>query len=155
MEQGEDNQVKISFRFFNELLEQDIIEIMFADIVDENLGYFKIDSIPVYTLNIAPGDIVNAEFDENAEMLVYRETIKPSGNSIVWVVIVDDEKEITDIQDIFYELDCATASTSDRFFSMEIKVATNYLRIKNKLNELKSEGVIDFAEACISELHRY
>jgi len=38
---------------------------------------------------------------------------------------------------------------------MEVKSSTNYLRIRDKLIALKSEGTIDFAEPSRSIVHQY
>ena len=151
----EDNEVKILFRSYSDLLEQDTVETMWADVVDISMGHYKIDSIPFYTTLIATDDIVNAEYDDTEEMLVYRETVQPSGNSTLWVVIINDATDINDIMDIFEELDCISEAISDRYFAMEVKAGTNYLRIRDKLNELKSEKQIDYFEPCLSVNHQY
>jgi peptide deformylase len=38
---------------------------------------------------------------------------------------------------------------------MEVKAETNYLVIKDKLNELKAEGMIEYMEGCLSVNHQY
>ncbi len=53
---------------------------MWAEIIDESSGQYKIDNIPFFAA-IAPGDIVFAEFDETEQFLTYRETVEYSGNS--------------------------------------------------------------------------
>jgi hypothetical protein len=51
-------------------------------------------------------------------------------------------------------MDCESEAFDQRYFSMEIKAGTNYLKVRNKLLELKQEGLIDFQEAYISEAHQ-
>jgi len=155
MNQEREKQVEILFQFHSELLEQEIKEKMLAVVDDEDLGYYKIESIPAYTPGIATGDIVQAEYDDTAEMLTYMEKVKASGNSVIWVVIVDDETLMDDVQETFYNLHCNSVAISERFFTMEVNAEINYLRIKNKLIELRAAGAIDFAEACLSEDHQY
>ena len=147
--------VKILFRFHSELLDQEVMEILRAETVNLEMGKYKIKDIPFYTPNIATDDIVHAEYDNEEELLVYRETLSTSGNSIVWVVITADETSIENIQEIFLQLDCDSEEVSERFFAMEVKSSTNYLRIRDKLIALKSEGTIDFAEPSRSIVHQY
>jgi hypothetical protein len=152
---SEDNQVKILFKFYNDLLEQDMVETMWAGIVDVSMGHYKIDSLPFYTTLIATDDIVYAEYDDTEEMLLYKETVEASGNSTLWVVITNDATDIDDVMETFYELDCISEAISDRYFAMEVKAETNYLRIRDKLNELKSQKIIDYFEPCLSVNHQY
>lgn len=143
------------FRFYSELLEQDAVETMWANVVDATIGYYKIDNIPLYVPLLASDDIVQAEWDEAEEMLTYRQTIQPSGNSTVWVVMTDEEVEIDDVRRELYGLDCNSEVVSDRYFALEIKAALNYLRIKDELNRLRADGIIDYVEPCLSVQHQY
>lgn len=151
----QDKQVEILFRSYSAILEQDVAEAIWADVMDLDLGYYKLYSIPLYTSFIASDDIVHAEWDEDEIMLTYRETVEPSGNSTVWVVVVDDDTDIEEIRKAFFELDCLSEALSNRYFAMEVKGSTNYLQIKDKLNTLKAQKLIDYAEACLSVQHQY
>jgi hypothetical protein len=149
-----DKQVEILFRSYSTLLEQEVVETIWADVVDADLSYYKLYSIPLYTSGIASDDVVLAEWDEDELMLTYRETIQPSGNSTIWVVVVDDDTDIDNIRKTFYEMDCLSEALSNRYFAMEVKAGTDYLRIKNQLLTLKGEKLIDYAESCLSERHQ-
>jgi hypothetical protein len=151
----EEKKVKILFRFYSELLEQDMVETMWADIVNANLGHYKLDSIPFYVPFIATDDIVHAEYDDAEEMLLYKETVEASGNSTLWVVITNEKANADDIRETFYQLNCLSDAMSEHFFTMEVKADTNYLVIKDKLNELKAEGMIEYMEGCLSVNHQY
>jgi hypothetical protein len=151
----EDNKVKILFRFYSDVLEQDMEETMWADILNANLGHYKLDSIPFYVPYIATDDVVLAEYNDEEEMLLYQETIQASGNSTIWVVITSEKTNAEEIREAFYNMDCLNDAISDLFFAMEVKAETNYLVIKNKLNELKAQGMIDYMEACLSVNHQY
>jgi len=146
---------KILFRVHSELMDQDVEEIIGAETIDLEMGKFRIQDIPFYTPNLATDDIVHAEYDIDEEMLIYRETLIPSGNSTVWVVVTDETIPIEEIQEIFLELGCDSEEVSEHFFAMEIKATTNYFRIRDKLISLKSEGRIDYAESCLSIDHQY
>ncbi len=150
-----DKQVEILFRSYSTILEQDVAEAIWADIVEPDLGYYKLYSIPLYTSAVASDDVVHAEWDDDEVMLTYRETVAPSGNSTVWVVIVDDDTDIDTVRKTFFEMDCLSEALSNRYFAMEVKAETNYLHIKDKLKALKAQKLINYAEPCLSEKHQY
>jgi Domain of unknown function (DUF4265) len=147
--------VSILFRSQSEIIDQEVIEIIRAETINQEMGKYKISDIPFYTPGVATGDIVHAEYNDTEEMLGFLETLFASGNSTIWVVITDENFSIEEIQEIFLELDCDSEEVSEHFFAMEVKSSTNYLRIRDRLNELKSEDIIDFAEPCLSEIHQY
>jgi hypothetical protein len=151
----ETKQVEILFRSYNAILEQDVAETIWADVVDLESGYYKLYSIPLYTSFVATDDVVHAEWDDDEVMVTYRETVQPSGNSTVWVVVVDDDTDIDNIRKTFFEMDCLSEALSNRYFAMEVKADTNYLQVKDKLNTLKAQRLIDFAEPCLSTRHQY
>jgi len=68
-----EDYVKILFRYYSDVLEEETVETMWATIVDQEKGYYKIDNIPFYGSPVASDDIVFAEFDEVEQMLTYRE----------------------------------------------------------------------------------
>ena len=147
--------VRILFRFYSDLLEQEMLETVWALPLDKEKGHYQVDTIPLYIPFIASDDIILAEWDEEEEALAYRETVAASGNSTVWVVVVDDETAIEEIQKQFHDLGCLSETASDRYFALEIKADINYLKIRDKLNELRSAGLIDYAEPNLSEKHQY
>lgn len=151
----QDTLVEILFRSYNTILEQDVAETIWADVANPELGYYRLCSIPLYTAQLATGDVVQAEWDDDEIMLTYRETVQPSGNSTVWVVVVDDDTDIEEIRAVFYKLGCVTEAMSNRYFAMEVKATTNYLQVKDKLNSLKAQKLLDYAEPCLSVQHQY
>jgi len=151
----EEKKVRILFRFYSDLLEQDMVETIWADIVNANLGHYRLDSIPFYVPFIATDDIVHAEYNDEAEMLLYNETVEASGNSTLWVVLTSEKANADDIRETFYQLNCLSDAMSQHFFTMEVKAETNYLIIKDKLNELKAGGLIEYMEGCLSVNHQY
>ena len=147
------SSVKILFRYHSSVLDELTVETMWADVIDANKGLYKLDSIPFYGPLVASDDIIFAEYDQDEEMLTYRSIIEHSGNSIVTVVIMDKTWDINNIRDIFKDLGCLSERVNEAFFSMEIRVNQNYKPIKQKLTELKKNGVIDYAEPCLSKKH--
>jgi hypothetical protein len=150
-----DNSVKILFRFYSDVLEQETVETMWADIVDEEKGLYKLDSIPFYAPLIASDDVVFAEYDGDELMLTYRETIEFSGNSTVWVVIMNKSTNINDIRKVFEMMGCVSEKINEAYFAMEIPANVDYKVIKQKLKEFEQEEVIGYSEPCLSNLHQY
>lgn len=149
------NKVRILFKFRSDLLDQDMEETMWAITINANLGHYQLDSIPFYIPFVATDDLVHAEYDDEEGMLVYQQTIQPSGNSTIWVAVIKATADAEEIRDTFFDLDCISDSLGDRYFVLEVKSTTNYLQIKNKLNELKAEKIIDYTEGCLSLNHQY
>lgn len=147
------NHVKILFRFYSDVLDEWTVETMWAEIIDSEKGLYKLDSIPFYAPLVASDDIVQAEYDDTEQMLTYRKTISYSGNSTIAVVIMDKTRNIDEIREIFNDLGCISERVNDGYFSMEIPFDKDYIPIKRKLDELENEGVIDYAEPCLSDKH--
>ena len=150
----DDNYVKILFRFHSAVLDEDVVETMWATIVDKDKGLHKLDSIPFYAPLVASNDIVFAEFDDQEQMLTYRKTVEYSGNSTVQIVLMDKSKDINQIRDIFQELGCVSEKVNEGYFSMEIPSTVNYKNIKKKLDELEMQETIGYAEPCLADGHR-
>jgi hypothetical protein len=145
---------KIVFRFHSDVLDQDMVETLWAEIIDEESGKYRIDSVPFYIPFIATDDIVTAEYDSDEEALLFTEKLKSSGNSIVWVVIMSNVIKMDMIREILQEMGCESEPFDDRYLSMEVKAESSYLKVRDKLLELTQEGLIDFEEAFISEGHQ-
>ncbi len=152
MTQAINNSVKILFRYYSSVLEEWTVETMWAEVVDADKGFYKLDSIPFYGPLAASDDIIFAEYDEDEERLTYRRTIESSGNSIVTVVIMDNS-DVNNIRDIFKNLGCLSERASDVYFSMEVLADKDYKPIKEKLSEFESKGIIGYSEPCLSENH--
>jgi hypothetical protein len=155
MTELKDNYVKILFRFHNEILEEETVETLWATIVDVEKGLYKLDNIPFYAPLVASDDIVFAEYDEQEKMLTYRKTFEYSGNSTVQVIIMDRNKDINEIRNIFKKLGCISERANDGYFSMEIPMEVDYKPIKKKLDELEKIETIGYAEPCLSNQHEY
>jgi hypothetical protein len=150
----EETSVKVLFRFFSNVLDEETVETMWVTTIDKEEGLYKIDNIPFYA-PISSEDIIFAEYDENEKMLTYRETVEYSGNSTIQVVIMNESFDINKIRDIFKELGCPSERLNHRYFSMEIPASINYITIKDKLDELFNNEILDYAEACLSDGHKY
>jgi hypothetical protein len=146
--------VKIVFGLYSEIFEQDMTEILDAAVTDQEKGYFKIESVPLFSPRIASGDIIWAECDDKIGMLTYRETVRASGNSTVHCVVLDDEYDVEAIRRLFEEMGCRS-DNSNSYFALDIPAAINYVPIKRRLDELEKEDIIDYQESCLSGRHEY
>lgn len=71
MTQQGDNLVKLVFRFYSNVLEDWTIETLWAQMLDQKKGLYKIANIPFYA-PVASGDIVYAEYDDTEQRLVFK-----------------------------------------------------------------------------------
>jgi hypothetical protein len=149
----EGERVKILFRFYSDILEEDTVETMWAIPVDINKGFYRLDSIPFYANSIASDDIIFAEYEENEGMLTYKNTIEYSGNSTIAVVTMYDAVDINDIREEFKNLGCISEKASNCYFAMEVPAAINYHLIKERLDELENLNFIEYSEPCLSSIH--
>src|SRR5690349_460210 len=140
MTESQNRSVKILFRYYSAYLEEWAVETMWAETVDAGKGLYRLDSIPFYGPPVASNDLVFAEYDADEKSLTYRETIQPSGNSIVAVVIMDKGVDVNSVRDVFAELGCSSERLNDRYFSMEVPANNKYLYVKDKLEELQRTG---------------
>lgn len=145
---------KILFRYYSDLLEDTIVETMWAEIIDLEKGIFKLDNIPFFGPLIATDDVFFAEYDEKEERLTYRETIETSGNSIVQVVIIEKgfDKEI--IREKLKEINCESEGMNETLFAVEVTKEVDYSFVRSILEEYRELSVIDYGEPSLSDKHR-
>jgi hypothetical protein len=149
-----DTHKKILFKYYSDLLEDTVVETMWAEIIDLEKGYYKLDNIPFFGPLIATDDIFYAEYDEDEERFVYKKTIETSGNSIVQVIILEKgfDKEI--IREKLKAVNCESEGMNETLFAVEVIREVDYSVVKSILNEYVDLSIIDFGEPCLSEKHR-
>lgn len=150
----DNNFVKILFRFYNDIFEEEMTESMWATVIDEYKGLYKLDNIPFYAPGVASDDILLAEFDAQEQMLTYRRTVEYSGNSTIQVVLMDKTIDINTIRDFFRELGCVSEKANKGYFSMKIPASVDYKIIKQKLDDMETRGIIGYAEPCLASRNR-
>jgi hypothetical protein len=153
MKDTETSLVKIMFRFFSNVLDEWTVETVWAQPINVEKGFYKIDNIPFYAA-IAYGDIVFAKYDKKEEALVYKKTVEYSENSTIQVIILDKTIEANDVINSFINLGCEVEHFSDGYFVINVLVEQNYTPIKSKLSELQEKGILDYAEPCLSVKHQ-
>ena len=150
----ENNHKKITFKYYSNILEEEVVETMWCVIVDESKGIYKLDNIPFYGPLIASDDIFYAEFDEDEKRLVYKEVIESSGNSVVQVVILKEDFDKEIIRKEVFNLGCESEGMNDNFFVIDIPIDVNYFSIKKLLDEYENDKTIEYAEPILSVKHQ-
>ena len=145
---------KILFKYYSTYLEEVVSETMWSEIIDEEKGYYKLDNIPFFGPLIATDDIFRAEYDENEKLIMHKETIEHSGNSIVQILILEKgfDKEV--IREQLKEINCLSEGLNDTFLAVEVTKSVDYSIVKKLLNEYELNSVIEFAEPCLSDKHK-
>ena len=149
----EEKSVKILTKYFSDVLDEIVVETLWAEVIDEEKGWYKIDNVPFYGAEFSCGDVVLAEYDEAEMCLVYRKVVEYSGNSTVQVVILEDGFDIESLREEFNELGFYSEKATSGYFVLEIPFDKNYNIIYTKLLELQNKGLLDFAEPVLSEKH--
>ena len=147
--EAEEKSVKILTKYFSDVLDEIVVETLWAEVVDEEKGWYKVDNIPFYGAEFSCGDVVLAEYDEAEMCLVYRKVVEHSGNSTVQVVIF----EIESLREEFNELGFSSEKVGSSYFVLEIPFDKNYNIIYTKLLALQDKGLLEFAESVLSEKH--
>lgn len=148
-----DNLEKILVRYYSDVLEEIVVETLWAEIINSNDGLYKIDNIPFYGPGFSSGDIVFAEYDEEEERITYRKIVEHSGNSTIQIVVLDENIDVMELRKEFEGLGCESEGMGNKYFVMEVPFNTSYSIIFKKLSELSDDEKIGFAELNISQKH--
>lgn len=148
-----ETHAKVLFRYHSDILDEEVVETMWSEIIDSEKGIYKLDNIPLYGPLIATDDIFYAKYDENEETVAYKETIEISGNSIIQVVILKDNFDKEIIREKLKVMNCLSEGLNEKYFVVEIKEDIDYSVVKHFLNEYLELEILDFAEPCLSKKH--
>lgn len=149
----DDAYVKILFNYYSNVLDEYVVEMIWATTIDAQKGHYKIDNIPFYGAPVASDDIVLAEYNKDEERIVYVNTIEYSGNSVVLVTIMTEIK-IEYLRNKFKELGCTSEKVNEKYFAMDIPKSVDYKIVKAILEKYEKEGLIGYAEPILSSQHR-
>ena len=130
-----------------------VVETMWAIVIDKEKGIYKLDNIPFYGPPVATEDIFTAKYSAEDEFLVFDKVIEESGNSIIQV-LVNENEEIQKLRDFFSDLKCDSEKMNDKFFVLEISKDVNYSVIKRELDKLENNELIEYAEPSLSVIHK-
>jgi hypothetical protein len=149
----EKKKVEVLFKYDSPILEEEIIEVLWAEVVDEEKGLYQLKSIPLYGASIATDDQFHATYDKEETGLLYRKTTKSSGNSIAVVAIINEEYDPEELLTAFEKLGCTVEELNDRYFAMEVPTNVFYGEVKKIFNEHEEDN-LEYAEAYLSAKHQ-
>jgi hypothetical protein len=111
---------------------------------------YKVDNIPFFAPNIALGDLVEAEEDEDE--LYFFELIKPSGHSTIQLVFFQKEADASVLQEL-ERMGCSwEGSHLKNYIAVDVPSKMEYEIAKQFLTEQRTKGLLDFKEACLGFL---
>ena len=111
-----DENVKIVFKFFSNVLDDGQLETMWAKTIDKTTGLYKLDKHSLSMLLLHLTMLYLQSMTRQKQQLIYRKTIHPSGNSTIQVVIMDKTILTNDIRNIFIALGCISERIIGRIF---------------------------------------
>ncbi|WP_278035962.1 DUF4265 domain-containing protein [Flavobacterium nitratireducens] len=149
----EEKSEKLLVRYYSDVLEEIVVETLWAEIIEQEKGLYKIDNIPFYGPEFSCGDIVFAEYDKDEERITFRRVVEYSGNSTIQIILLDEKTDIENLRNEFKNIGCESEGTGSNYFVMEVLYELNYLPIFKKLKELEKAEIISFAEPNISNKH--
>ena len=149
----EEKSEKLLVRYYSDVLEEIVVETLWAEIIEQEKGLYKIDNIPFYGPEFSCGDIVFAEYDEDEERITFRRVVEYSGNSTIQIILLDEKTDIENLRNEFKNIGCESEGMGSNYFVMEVLYELNYLPIFKKLKELEKAEIISFAEPNISKKH--
>ncbi|MCR5890052.1 DUF4265 domain-containing protein [Hymenobacter sp. J193] len=139
--------VKVIFRFFNTVLDEDYVESMWAQIVNQEQGLYQLDNIPFFVTGYALGDVVLVEEEEGE--LVVKDLVVESGNTTLHIIAMQADVAGS-IQQALEKLGCSwEGSHLPGYFSVNVPQTVKYAPIKRYLKQAEKQGALGFREACL------
>ncbi|QCR21466.1 DUF4265 domain-containing protein [Pontibacter sp. SGAir0037] len=138
---------KIIFKFWNDILDEDYVERVWAEPIDEEKGHYKIDNIPYFVTSYSDGDVVRVE--NEFEELVVKELIKPSGNTTINIIFFECANK-QGVLDKLTSFGCEYEGMENfitGYYSVNVPEAVDYKPIYKLLNELELAEQLSFREA--------
>lgn len=118
--------------------------------------YYELDNIPFIAKNIAAGDIISVEYDEDEGIYYFDEFIAYSGNSTVRVII-EDEAYRKSVRAELIEMGCETEGfPQQHLFSVNVPKEINFALIRRYLMKEYYQDKLEFTESAylMSTVHR-
>lgn len=115
-------------------------------------GGYQLDNIPFYAYDVAYGDIVSAEAEEENGLLFFVDLVHPSGNSCVRLWFEDTDK-VQSVRNKLRGMGCDSELNGTRLVAVDVPRAVDYGSIRAYLVELETSGIVDYEESCLAEGH--
>lgn len=114
-------------------------------------GLYQIDNIPFYAPNLSNKDIIAVENDEG--VLYFDDLIEASGHSTVQIIFFDDSKSKSLLKNL-EEIGCKWEGMKEQpYYTLDIPSNVNYKTVKDILDKETEANILDYKEACLSEIH--
>jgi hypothetical protein len=114
--------------------------------------HYKLVHIPAFAHNLAYGDIVNVEFDDNE--FHFDELIEESGHSTIHIVVFNLNNKESLVARL-EQFDCAVNThIADNYIVIDVPPNVLYETIKGYLQQEEDHENISFRESCLSKIHR-
>ncbi|PVY40264.1 uncharacterized protein DUF4265 [Pontibacter virosus] len=140
---------KIVFKFWNDILDEDYVEGVWAETVDEEKGHYKIDNIPFFVTSYSVGDIVQVE--EEYEELVVKDLVEPSENSTLNIKFSKGADKDETLEKLV-SYGCNYESMENLipgYYSVNVPSSVSYQPVYKFLKELEIREQLGFREACL------
>jgi Domain of unknown function (DUF4265) len=140
-------RVKLCFPFTNSEGEQEV-ETMWA--VEREDGY-ELDNIPFYVKELALGDVVSATAETDGA-LYFSKLVRAQGHSTLRLLFSSKEN-IKPVRDALRQMRCdSEQSDLPSLVAVDVPPEVPYARVKEFLDGLKRDGVLEYQEACLGFL---
>lgn len=148
MKEKSEEYKKVFFEFFNDILDEDYVESVWAAVEDEKEGLYKLKNIPFFVKSYSNEDIVHAELENNR--LVVKGLVEESGNSTLQVFCYKEE-DVEKVRKRLKDFGCASElSHLSKYFSVDVPSNIDFNPIKEYLTELEQQEVLGYSEACLA-----
>lgn len=148
MKEESEDYTKVYFEFFNDVLDEEYVESVWATIVDKAEGLYKLDNIPFFVTGYSSGDIIYAELEH--DRLIVKSLVKESGNTTLQVYCFKEE-HVEIVRKKLEAYGCAwEGSHLPRYFSVDVPASIAYQPIREYLTEQGEQEALDYREACLA-----
>ena len=114
--------------------------------IEEETGRYKVDSIPFFIKGLSTDDVISASTVDGE--LHFKEIVRPSGNSILRVVVYDASVE--QLRHDLQQLNCETELCNiPGFFSVEVPASVDIRPVLDFLLKGENEGRWEYEEASV------
>ncbi|WP_247233501.1 DUF4265 domain-containing protein [Telluribacter sp. SYSU D00476] len=148
MREESEEYTKVYFEFFNDILDEDYVESVWATVLEEKEGTYKLKNIPLFVTGYSSEDTVYAELEE--DRLVVKGLVKESGNSTLQIICFKEENA-GQVQKRLEEFGCEwEGSYLPGYFSVDVSADLDYEPIKEYLADQEERETLSYREACLA-----
>jgi len=110
--------------------------------------HFELDNIPFFAKEVAAGDLVAAQRDDE-DQLIFERVIQSGGHSTVRVIMFDPDQKAA-VRRELEKLGCETeGSHLPNLFAVDVPPEVAYTDVMSFLKNEASKDVLDYEEAAI------